>query len=199
MLKFGEITDGIQPCELDISLLYADPDDRAASRGSGRSTWAAIPPHPSCGGPATRSSTALSHGSERSERIARLCYCWWGIRRLTQWLLVCVSRSREAGESIGSGSLSGVQVFWSSHGIARPRPHSGGEEQIRKQVLFRLDDTSPFRIGIGVDFSLPSAASDLRWSGVSGLRRLSERERCAYRGQENERIGDLVRGVWTGR
>ena len=30
MLKFGEITDGIQPCELDISLLYADPDDAHA-------------------------------------------------------------------------------------------------------------------------------------------------------------------------
>ena len=68
--------------------------------------------------------------------------------------------------------------------------------KIRKQALFRLDYTSPFRIGIVVYFSLPSAASDPKWSGVAGLRRLfGTRALRLIAAQENERIGDLVRGV----
>lgn len=43
--------------------------------------------------------------------------------------------------------------------------------KLRKQKLYDLDYDSPFRIGLTVFYSMPSAASG-RWSGVAGLRRL---------------------------
>jgi hypothetical protein len=42
----------------------------------------------------------------------------------------------------------------------------------RTQALFDLTYTSPFRVGLAVFYSMPSPASDPKWSGVAGLRRL---------------------------
>lgn len=42
----------------------------------------------------------------------------------------------------------------------------------RTRALFDLDYKSPFRIGLAVFCSLPSPASDLKWSGVAGLSKL---------------------------
>lgn len=42
----------------------------------------------------------------------------------------------------------------------------------RTRALFDLAYTSPFRVGLAVFYSMPSPASDPRWSGVAGLRRL---------------------------
>jgi hypothetical protein len=42
----------------------------------------------------------------------------------------------------------------------------------RTRVLFDLAYTSPFRVGLAVFYSMPSPASDPKWSGVAGLRRL---------------------------
>lgn len=42
----------------------------------------------------------------------------------------------------------------------------------RTRALLDLDYKSPFRIGLAVFYSLPSPASDHKWSGVAGLRRL---------------------------
>jgi hypothetical protein len=48
----------------------------------------------------------------------------------------------------------------------------GERNHQRKRKLFKLDYSSPFRIGMTVYYTLPSAASGAPWSGVSGLRRL---------------------------
>jgi len=42
----------------------------------------------------------------------------------------------------------------------------------RTRALFDLTYTSPFRVGFAVFYSMPSPASDHKWSGVAGLRRL---------------------------
>ncbi|MBA7505650.1 hypothetical protein ES706_04326 [subsurface metagenome] len=42
----------------------------------------------------------------------------------------------------------------------------------RTRSLFDLNYESPFRIGLAVFYSLPSPASDLKWGGVAGLRKL---------------------------
>jgi hypothetical protein len=44
--------------------------------------------------------------------------------------------------------------------------------QARKSALIDLNYESPFRIGFAVFYSMPSPASDKKWSGVAGLRRL---------------------------
>lgn len=48
----------------------------------------------------------------------------------------------------------------------------GERNHQRKQKLIDLDYSSPFRIGMTVYYTLPSAASVAPWSGVSGIRRL---------------------------
>lgn len=42
----------------------------------------------------------------------------------------------------------------------------------RTRSLFNLNYESPFRIGLAVFYSMPSPASDLKWSGVAGLKKL---------------------------
>jgi hypothetical protein len=42
----------------------------------------------------------------------------------------------------------------------------------RTRALFDLTYNSPFRVGLAVFYSMPSPASDPKWSGVAGLRRL---------------------------
>ena len=44
--------------------------------------------------------------------------------------------------------------------------------EARRNALFELNYLSPFRIGIAVFYSLPSAASNKYWQGVSGVRKL---------------------------
>lgn len=42
----------------------------------------------------------------------------------------------------------------------------------RTRALFDLNYESPFRVGLAVFYSMPSPASDLKWSGVAGLNKL---------------------------
>jgi hypothetical protein len=64
---------------------------------------------------------------------------------------------------------------------------------IRRKALADLKYLSPFRIGIAVFYSLPSAASDKRWSGVSGLRKLFRAKAFdLISHQEEKRIGRLI-------
>lgn len=50
---------------------------------------------------------------------------------------------------------------------------SGGYmDASRTRALFDLAYASPFRVGLAVFYSMPSPASDPKWSGVAGLRRL---------------------------
>ena len=66
--------------------------------------------------------------------------------------------------------------------------------EVRKKELFDLTYESPFRIGIGVYFTIPSPASGSKWSGVSGLENLFGKkglQRIAV--EEKNRIENLIR------
>ncbi|MBA7596075.1 hypothetical protein ES703_03044 [subsurface metagenome] len=74
----------------------------------------------------------------------------------------------------------------------------------RTRSLFNLDYESPFRIGLAVFYSMPSPASDLKWNGVAGLRKLfgarafREITACEKKRVESiiqEFIGDDIRGA----
>lgn len=65
--------------------------------------------------------------------------------------------------------------------------------KIRKSELYGLEYTSPFRIGIAVFFSIPSPASDPKWSGVSGLSRLFGKKALEIIAQdERQRLKVLI-------
>lgn len=74
----------------------------------------------------------------------------------------------------------------------------------RTRSLFNLDYESPFRIGLAVFYSMPSPASDPKWSGVAGLSKLFRarafREITTYEKKRvesiiQEFIGDDIRGA----
>ncbi len=65
----------------------------------------------------------------------------------------------------------------------------------RTRSLFSLNYESPFRIGLAVFYSIPSPATDPKWSGVAGLRKLfgarvfREVTLC-----EKKRVENLIQG-----
>jgi hypothetical protein len=67
------------------------------------------------------------------------------------------------------------------------------KNEIKRNALLELKYNSPFRVGITVFYSLPSAASDKKWSGVNGLRKLLRAKAfdiISY--QEEKRIDRLI-------
>ena len=65
--------------------------------------------------------------------------------------------------------------FWSvleKAGIIKFENTSKDINTFRTRSLFDLNYESPFRIGLAVFYSMPSPASDLKWSGVAGLSKL---------------------------
>lgn len=65
--------------------------------------------------------------------------------------------------------------------------------QIKRDSLLQLNYVSPFRIGIAVFYSLPSSASNRKWSGVSGIRALlGSRAFETISLLEEERIDEMV-------
>ena len=74
----------------------------------------------------------------------------------------------------------------------------------RTKALFNLNYRSKFRIGLAVFYSMPSPASDLKWSGVAGLKKLfrakafkeiTSCEKKRVEGIIKEFIGDDTRGA----
>jgi hypothetical protein len=65
--------------------------------------------------------------------------------------------------------------FWPAlkeSGIISFKNNAGHDINIhRTKALFDLDYDSDFRIGLAVFYSMPSPASDPKWSGVAGLRK----------------------------
>ncbi|MFU8772424.1 MAG: hypothetical protein ACNA8H_08395, partial [Anaerolineales bacterium] len=71
--------------------------------------------------------------------------------------------------------------------------------QERQARLFNLDYSSPFRIGIEVFYSFPSPASDPKWGGVQGLRRLFGRSAMSLIiAEENRRIARSIQSFIPG-
>lgn len=66
-------------------------------------------------------------------------------------------------------------LFWSvleKAGIITFKKTSDDINTFRTRSLFDLNYESPFRVGLAVFYSMPSPASDLKWSGVAGLSKL---------------------------
>lgn len=77
----------------------------------------------------------------------------------------------------------------------KPSPSAGPTEKIamKQDALLKLKYDSPFRIGIAVFYSLPSAASAPKWSGVVGVRKLfGTKALRTIALQEKNRIDNLI-------
>ena len=86
---------------------------------------------------------------------------------------------------------TGILEFFSDSLTPSPLWHE--RNRIRKEEFFGLRYCSPFCIGIAVFFSMPSTASDPKWSGVAGLLRLfGQRALKAIAMEEEERIAGLL-------
>lgn len=196
MLQFGEITDGIQACELNVSLLYSDPDDRARFERN----WPEYEgSDPSLARVMRRTGNKIFYDTESLIPARR-------DNRPPLLLLLGnpAAHSVDARMCFASEGSEREHRFWTALRHAGLLEFSSDSQtrscaleernRIRKQELFQLDYASPFRIGIAVYFSLPSPASDPKWSGVSGLRRLfGARALRLIAARENERISDLMR------
>lgn len=69
----------------------------------------------------------------------------------------------------------------------------------RTRALFDLEYRSPFRIGLAVFYSMPSPASDPKWSGVAGLHRLfGARALREIAECEKRRVDALMTGFISG-
>ena len=78
-------------------------------------------------------------------------------------------------------NASGLQLRWDER------------NRIRKEEFINLEYQSPFRIGLEVFFSIPSASSHPQWSGVSGLQRLFGREAMhRIAAAEEQRIENII-------
>jgi len=63
----------------------------------------------------------------------------------------------------------------------------------RTKALFNLEYKSPFRIGLAVFYSMPSPASDRKWSGVAGLSKLfGARAFKDITSCENKRVESII-------
>lgn len=185
---------GIQECELDLAALYPTPAARRAFHARFE----------------TFLHSDATHPQLFSLHADKLSYC-------TE---VFVSPNRDdrpplllllgnpASHSVAAGMCFSFEKdglehrFWkllAATGLlafAEQAPPSAGpleKNALRRRALWELNYHSPFRVGIAVFYSLPSAASDPQWSGVLGLRRLLgartfERVSLA----EEERIAALI-------
>lgn len=174
MLIFDDTTFGIQKCELNLSELYPTTDEYRdflirfdnfmksdnsnqqifSLQGNTLKYWSEIfvsdkiddrpPLLLLLGNPASHSTAAgMCFAFEKGSREHR----FWRILNET-----------------------GILTFLEQPSISTPDPVVMNE--VRRNALLGLRYLSPFRIGIAVFYSLPSSASDPRWSGVSGVKKL---------------------------
>jgi hypothetical protein len=67
------------------------------------------------------------------------------------------------------------------------------KNELKRKALKELEYLSPFRIGIAVFYSMPSTASDRKWAGISGIRKLLGAKAFGILSLEEEhRIGMLI-------
>ncbi|MDF1513857.1 MAG: hypothetical protein P1S60_08620 [Anaerolineae bacterium] len=175
MLTCNDIFPGIQRCELNLSLLYpsvsqrqrfedkwpdfynSDPDQQNIFSRSDADTLtyiteSLIPTHVDSrppllfllGNPASHSvASGIPFAYEQDNKEHR----FWRVLRHT-------------------GILDLI------HDSEVNRAHAINRNRVLKARFFTLQYNSPFRVGIDVFYSMPSAASGQQWSGVAGLRRL---------------------------
>ncbi|MFB0533618.1 MAG: hypothetical protein ACETWR_01410 [Anaerolineae bacterium] len=196
MLTFREVTLGIQECKLDLRLLY--PDRRSRDRFEKKWPEFAV-------SDSTHSEVFRREGSDKLVFLTESFIP----RRLDNRPSVLLLLGNPASHSVVSGMCfafegnnrehrfwralrkTGILVF-SSDSLA-PFLSEHERNRIKKEELYNLQYNSPFCIGIAVYFSMPSAASDPKWSGVAGLLRLFGRRALhAIAMEEEKRITGIL-------
>jgi hypothetical protein len=173
MLTFDETTFGIQKCALDLSALYPTIEERRAFDTRFDDFMKSDPYNQQI---FHLRGNILKYDSEVfvSDKIDD---------RPPLLLLL----GNPASHSVAAGMCFAFEGdhqehrFWkglSDAGIltfSEPLSNSASPDtmnEMRQNALLELRYTSPFRVGIAVFYSLPSTASDPRWSGVNGVRKL---------------------------
>ncbi len=196
MFTFRETTQGILEYKLDLSSLYSDERSRSHFERKWLEFIESDETHPEVfrrEGSDTivffseslipvrlddRPPVLLLLGIPASHSVAYgMCFSFEGDNREHRFWLAL----RKAGI-----------LKFSSDGLSSPLPWHE-RNRIRKEEFFTLQYSSPFRIGISVYFSIPSAASDPKWSGVAGLLRLfGQKALRVISMEEDRRIADMI-------
>lgn len=197
LLTFADIQPGIQEGRLDLDLIFSDKSNRRRFERKWSEFYASdsrhsdiflregndilvfltesLIPLKSDGRP----SVLMLLGNPATHSVfSGMCFSFEGANREHRFWVAL----RE----------SGFLEFYSDS--SHPWLTRDEQNRIRKKELFSLEYHSPFRIGIAVYFSIPSAASSSPWSGVGGLQRLFGRKAlCAIAAEEQRRIESIIR------
>ena len=196
MLTFQENTFGIYECRLDLKLLFS----AGCNRGRFEKVWpeflASDPSLPQLcriEGDQLIYRTESFVPEQRDERpplllllgnpashsvLSGMCFAFEGNHREHRFWITL----RETGLFSFLSDRSSSPQPWAQR------------NKIREKELRLLRYSSPFRLGIAVYFSMPSAASDPRWSGVAGLLRLfGSKALRAVSLEEGKRIASILR------
>ena len=175
MISCQELSPGKHKCVLDLSVLYPSEGTRASFEKNWKAFLCSDPDNPKI---FTReSNNKLTYLTEsfiptlKDDRTPML-----------------ILLGNPASHSVASGMCFAFEGNYREHRFWRVLRETGILDfnlsddtdmqshkylaQERKKRLFSLQYTSPVRMGIEVFFSIPSAASTSKWSGVAGLRKL---------------------------
>ena len=115
-----------------------------------------------------------------------LCYSFSEILLLTRLGISAFLQVRKVKKNIDSGQP------WKRAAFPFKKTTLDINSQ-RTKALFDLDYASDFRIGLAVFYSMPSPASDPKWNGVAGLRRLFHAKALSViADSEKRRINHLI-------
>jgi hypothetical protein len=177
MLVFDETTFGIHQCELNLSSLYPTSNQFHSFQARYQEFLVSDPAN---GKIFSLSNDRLIYRTETFITDQK-------DDRPPLMLLLGnpASHSIDAGMCFAFERDSKEHRFWKGldqTGILRfnystsPQDDPASLNSKRRATLLNLDYVSPFRVGIAVFYSIPSPASEQKWSGVSGLRRLLEQK-----------------------
>jgi hypothetical protein len=173
LMTFGPLTHGIQQVTLNLTLLYPDKEEKERFKGRFREFMKSDCRHPAlfqqtydtityeteCIIPCKNNdkpSLLLLLGNPASHSVhSKMFFAFEGNEKEHRfWRALsdtCILSFPSDGKSAGLDACE--------------------RNKQRKDSLFDLSYESPFRIGLAVFYSMPSAASG-KWSGVEGLRSL---------------------------
>jgi hypothetical protein len=186
MLSFDDTTFGIQDCKLNLGELYPGVKERSDFKKRFEAFIA---------------SDEATHGLfELSDDILTYKTEVFASDRIDDRPALLLLLGNPASHSVASGWCFAFEKSGSEHRFWKVLREVGiltffdqGSNEARREALWELHYSSPFRVSIAVFFSIPSPASARGWSGVSGVRRLLRaRAFRAITTYEEKRIQSLV-------
>jgi hypothetical protein len=165
MLSFEDTSFGVQECQLNLAELYPDSGERSDFE---------------------KRFEAFVGGDEVTRRLFELSGDRMKYRtevfvsdRIDDRPPLMLLLGNPASHSIASDLCFAFEKSGSEHRFWKVLREVGilnfldqATIEARRKALLELQYDSPFRVSIAVFYSIPSPASSLGWSGVSGVRRL---------------------------